>query len=134
LDLLDGEIQPAFFIGKGEQMAAPHIAHGIRVSTGSPFAEASVDFSNTSDNTIVSATAGQSIRVYRIFFVTSADTTITFKDGSTGLTGAITMFAGGAFVLDYQDLAWFVTTVGSAFVISQTGTAQISGRIWYQKP
>lgn len=116
-------------------MAAPHIGHGIVItgSSTSPFTEAAINFSSTSDNDVVAATANQTIRVFRLFFIASADTTITIKDGSTALTGAITLFAGGAFVLDYQDLAWFCTSAGNAFVISQTGTAQISGRIYYQK-
>ena len=116
-------------------MAVAHIGHGVLVtgSALSPFTESSVNFSGTSDNTIISGTANQTIRVFRIFFVASASTTITFKDGATALTGAITVFAGGAFLLDYQDLAWFTTSSGNGFVISQTGTAQISGRIWFQK-
>lgn len=94
-----------------------------------------ISFSSSGDNTVVSAVAGQSIRVYRMTFVVSADTVITIKDGaSTGLTGAMTFFAGGAYVLEWQDVPWYTTTTGNAFIINQTGTAQVSGRIEFQQP
>ena len=112
----------------------PFNVGAIKPSTSVTFTGASISFSDTGDNTVVAATAGQSIRVYRIFFVASADTTVTIKNGTTALTGEITVFAGGAFVLEYNEEPWFTTSAGSAFVLSQTGTAQISGRLEYQKP
>lgn len=97
------------------------------------FTEASIDFSNTGDNTVISAVAGKTIRIFRIFFVCSAATEITIKNGTTALTGAMSMGQNGGFTLDYQAEAWFTATAGNAFVISQSGTAQISGRIYYQQ-
>lgn len=115
-------------------MAAPLVGAGI-IPTGnaSCFTEAVIDFSNTGDNAVVSGSANQTIRVFRLFFVSSDATIITLKNGSTALTGAMTLSAGGAFVLDYQCEPWFRTTAGNGFIISQTGTAQISGRIYHQK-
>lgn len=96
---------------------------------------ATISFSSSGDNTVVAATAAQSIRVYRMTFVVSADTVITIKDGAgTSLTGAMTFFAGGAYVLEWSDVPWYTTTAGNAFIINQTGTAQVSGRVEYQKP
>lgn len=100
-------------------------------------AEQLIDASSTGDNTIVPGVTGQIVRVWQIFFVTSADTIITIKDGGTPLTGPITMLGGGSFVLDFvrgsreADQPWFTTSPGNAFIISQTGTAQISGRCYY---
>lgn len=93
-----------------------------------------ISFSNTGDNTVVAAVTNQSIRVYRLFFVVSADTNIVIKNGSTALTGTITMFAGGTFLLDVSREPWFTTTVGNAFVINQSGTANIGGKIDFQQP
>jgi hypothetical protein len=96
--------------------------------------EAAINFTATGDNTVVAGVAGQQIRVYRIFFVVSAATTITFKDGAgTNLTGAISMLANGSFVLDFDfdNHPWFTTSVGNAFVINQSGTAQVSGRVYF---
>lgn len=115
-------------------MAAADLGHGIVPTTSPhPLSTLAIDFSTTGANTVISATAGQTIRVFKIFFVANAQTDITIKDGSTALTGAMSMGANGGFTLDYDKIAWFVTSAGAAFVLSQSGTAQVSGRVYYQK-
>ena len=101
--------------------------------TTSGLSEAKIDLVATGDNTIIAAVAAQTIRVHRIFFVASAATTIIIKDGSTALTGAITVTAGGSFVLDMDGDPWFVCSTNTAFIINQSGTAQISGRAYYRQ-
>lgn len=104
-------------------------------------AETAIDFSASGDNAVVAAVAGQSVQVYQIFFVVSADTIITFYDGvgGTALTGPISMKANGSVVLDFvrgsreADQPWFRTTEGNAFIINQSGTAQVSGRVYYRQ-
>lgn len=93
-----------------------------------------VNTSSTGDNTLVAAVPSRTIQVYRMMIVVSAATVLTFKDGAgTNLTGPMTMTAGGSVVLDYDQgpLAWFATSAGNAFIVNQTGTAQISGRVGY---
>lgn len=97
----------------------------------SQLAEAIINFNGTGDNSIVAGVALQTIRIHRIFFVVGAATNIIFKNGATALTGAVPMLANGSFVLDYSGEPWFTTDAGSAFVINQSGTAQISGRVYY---
>jgi len=101
------------------------------VSALSNLLEISIDFTATGDNTIVAAVAGKAVRVYRIFFVLSAASDIVFKKGATALTGVIEMKEGGSVTLDFQDQPWFTTELGEAFVINQSGTAQVSGRLYY---
>lgn len=119
--------------------AAPLVDSGgnifiaFRKPTTSELAEAKIDFSTTGDNTIVAAVAAQTIRLHKIFFVVSADTNITIKDGASGLTGVITMKAGGSFVLDMDGDPWFTCSTNTALVINQSGTAQISGRVYYRQ-
>lgn len=117
-------------------MSSHTTGHGI-IPTGnaSSFTEVAINFSASGDNVIVAGTANQTIRVFRMFFVTSAATNITIYDGASGtaLTGAMAMGANGGFTLDYQNEAWFHTSAGNAFVINQSGTAQVSGRCYYQK-
>lgn len=99
-----------------------------------PFTTAKpVNFTATGDTAVVAAVAAQSVYVYRLFIVASAATTITIKDGvaGTALTGAMSIAAGGSIMLDMSGDAWFATTAGNAFVISQSGTAQISGAVYY---
>lgn len=93
---------------------------------------AAITFSNTGDNTVIAGVSGQTIRVWRLFFVVNAATNVTIKDGaSTSLTGAMAMAANGGFTLDLQGDPWFVTSSGNNFVVNQSGTAQISGTIYY---
>lgn len=97
----------------------------------SQLTEASIDFVSTGDNTLVAGVGGQSVKVYKLFFVASAATTVIFKSGATALTGAITLAAGGSVVLDFDAEPWFTTGTAAAFVLNQSGTAQISGRVYY---
>lgn len=84
------------------------------------------------DNILIPGVATQTTRVYRVFFVLSDNSNLVFADSTpTNLTGPITMYAGGSFVLDLQGEPWFTTAAGEDFVLNQTGTAQISGRIYY---
>src|SRR5260370_922492 len=70
-----------------------------------------ITFAASGDNTIVSAVANQIIQVYRIFFVVTATTNVTIKDGAgTALTGAMPLAANGALTLDTSGDPWFVTS------------------------
>lgn len=101
-------------------------------STATRYLEAAIDFSSSGDNTVIALVASKKIKVHRIFFVASSATNITIKDGaSTSLTGAMAMSANGGFTLDMQGDPWFTTTAGTAFIINQSGSAQVSGRIYY---
>lgn len=94
----------------------------------------SINANSTGDNTIIAAVANRNIHVYRMILVVDAATVLTFKDGAgTSLTGPISMSANGAIVLDYDQgpIAWFATSTGNAFIISQSGTAQMSGKASY---
>ena len=96
--------------------------------------DAVVSSNSTGNITVVAAVAGKEIHVYRLLIVVDAATVLTFRDGaSTNLTGAISMLANGSITLDYDggSKAWFSTTTGNAFVINQTGTAQVSGKASY---
>lgn len=100
-------------------------------STLTRYLEAAIDCSTTGDNTLIAAIAAKKIKVHRLFFVVSTATAITFKCGSTAQTGAMSMSANGGFTLDMQGDPWFTTAVLEDFILSQSGSAQISGRIYY---
>lgn len=97
----------------------------------SQLTEASIDFTATGDTSLVAGVGGQTVKVYKIFFVASAATVVTFKRAATALTGPITLAAGGSVVLDFDAEPWFTTGTAEAFVLGQSGTAQISGRVYY---
>lgn len=89
-----------------------------------------IDETGSASNTILPAPpAGKQNLIYKIWFVTTVDTTIQFKDGATDLTGAIDLPSGGSVMLDYDIEPWF-TTAG-AFIISNSASTQISGRVHY---
>lgn len=92
-----------------------------------------IAFSDTGDNILVSGATNKSVRVYRIFFTVSADTNLIVKNGVTALTGTITMYAGGTFVLDVSNEPWFIITSGNSFVINQSGTATVGGKFDYHR-
>jgi hypothetical protein len=102
-------------------------------------AEVAIDFSATGDNIVVPGVTGQTIRVWQLFLVVCADTNLVFKDGSTPFDGPLCMLANGSIVLDdnagtrQSDRPWFTTSPGNPFVINQTGSGQVSGRIYYTR-
>lgn len=101
-------------------------------------AEAAIDFSAPGDNVVVAAVAGAQVRVFQLFLVVDMATILTIKDGAgIDLTGPMDMVAHGSIVLDFvrgsreADQPWFTTSPGNAFIINQTGGAQVSGRLYY---
>jgi hypothetical protein len=93
-----------------------------------------ISASSSGDNTLVSGTASQTIRVFKLFLVCNAAVNIIFKDGaSTNLTGTMNMTANGGMTLDFDGEPWFVTSSGSAFVLNLSGAQQVSGTIYYIK-
>jgi len=93
--------------------------------------EVPIDFVATGDNTLVAGVAGASVRAYHLFLVVSAATTLTFKRGGTSLSGPMAMTANGSVVLDFVGQPWLTTADGEALVLSQSGTAQVSGQLGY---
>lgn len=101
------------------------------LNTNTRYLEAKIDCSANGDNTLIALVASKKIKVHRLFLVVSAATNITFKDGTTALTGAMAMSANGGFTLDMQGDPWFTGTAGTDFILNQSGSAQISGRVYY---
>ena len=102
-------------------------------------ANSPIDFSAVGDNVVV--TAGHPthrVKVWRIFFIVSAATTVTIKDGAgISLSGPMAMLANGSLVFDMipgtrnTDVPWFRTSPGNAFIINQTAGAQVSGTVYF---
>lgn len=91
-----------------------------------------VSFTSTGDNTVISAPASGSICVYGIFFTVNAATNITFKAGSTALSGAVVFSgSGSSMTLQINDEPYFYVPPGSNFIMNQSGTATVSGTVYY---
>lgn len=101
------------------------------IPTSDDLSEAVIDFSATGATTVIAGVSGQTIRVFRLFFIVGAATNVTIRDGATSLTGAENFAANGGQTLDHDGRPWFTTSAGNGFVLNQSGTAQISGRVYY---
>ena len=92
-----------------------------------------VDVTGTGDKTLVSATASQTTRVFRLFLVPDGTTNVVLKTGSTALTGQIPLTPNQGFVLDFDGEPWFVTGANEAFIVNSSAAVNIDGFIQYEK-
>lgn len=84
------------------------------------------------DNTIVGAITDQKIVVIALVLVTNADVVVTFKNGSTAVTGAMSLPADGdKIILPLNEEGWFETSVGAALVLNLSGTVAVDGCLTY---
>lgn len=90
-----------------------------------------INFSSSGDNEIVAAVTNKRILVHRLFIVCGAATDITFKRGSTALSGALPMAANGGITFDITGEPWFTTDLSEAFNINSSNAVQVSGTCYY---
>lgn len=111
-------------------MPGPKLAIDIHADAAD-LLSAAINFSATGDNVIVTGVANQIIRVWKIFFIVGASTNITYKDASTALSGALPFSANEGMVLDFDTKPWMTCQNGDSFILNQSGTAQVSGMVYY---
>ncbi len=97
--------------------------------------QTAINISVSGDSTLLAGRAGKQVRVYRLKLVTSAATTLTFKDGSsTTIDGPYVFPAGAAMVLDFTNInmpPWYITSAGNDLVLNSSTTVQIGGNLDY---
>lgn len=96
--------------------------------------QASIDINSSGDNTIVSAVAGERVRIYRLVLFPNAAVGLSLKDGaSTDMLPAMNLDAKQPFVLDSDNDGNFpyTTTAGNAFIINLDAASQVVGTVWY---
>ena|SRR5262252_3659271 len=102
----------------------------------SDFLEAAINCSTSGDNTIVSGTAGQTIRLYAWFFVVSAAVSIKWKDGTGDFTPPLPpmpFVAYGTWDKDPMGRPFFTTQAGNALTLNLSAAVQVSGRAYFTK-
>lgn len=100
----------------------------------SDFLEVAINCAASGDNTIVTGTASQSVRVYAFFFVVSAAVNVKWKDGAgTDFHPALPFTVAGAWDKDPMGRPWFTTQPGNALVLNLSAAVQVSGRLYYTK-
>jgi len=92
-----------------------------------------INCASSGDNILITGVNDKQTLNFRIFFTVAGATIITFKDGSTNLTGAMTFTAGGAMALDISGMPWFQMTRGNSFILNSSNPVQISGAVYYQQ-
>lgn len=101
--------------------------------------QAKIDVATSGDNTIVAAAADRKIRVINYFIVAAGAVTVQWKDGSTALTGAMTMSTGVPHQSSYSAVrgvgagydGHFDTSQNSALKLNLGGNVQVSGWVNY---
>jgi hypothetical protein len=96
---------------------------------------ASVSISSSGDNTVVSGTSSQTVRVYKLVLIAAGGVAVTIKDGaSTSLTGAMPLAANGAMAIDFNEgEPVFVTSSGNGFVVNLSAAVAVTGFVQYTK-
>lgn len=117
-------------------MSAPFV--GISIIPGTSalgnFTTAVINFSGSGDNDLVSAVANQTVRCFRLFIVVGGITNLTFKNGTTALTGPLPMAANGGITLDLiSPEPWFTASAGNALKLNSSNAVQVSGELWFQQ-
>ena len=85
------------------------------------------------DIPLVAAVGGKSVKLYRLLLFATNPTLITFKDGSTPLSGPIQLLESGSIVLDFSGDPWYQSSVGATLNINSSVATQISGTAWYEQ-
>ena len=99
-------------------------------TVGASVTQAPINFSGAGDNIIIGGVAGQRIKVLQFFFVLAAATNLTYKSGSTSLSGPLDFSSIGAQVQDFIQLP-MTCLIGDPFIINSTNAVQFGGTIWY---
>jgi hypothetical protein len=95
--------------------------------------QVAINVAASGDNALVTGTAAQTIRVFKVWLVALAAVSIKFRDGTTDLHPAIPLAAGGAMILDLDGEPWFTTTAAAALNLNLSTAVQVSGRLYYVK-
>ncbi len=111
---------------------APRFAIDIHADA-SDLLDMPVDFASTGDNVIIAGVADQVIRVWKLWFLCSAATNITFKEATINKSGAAPFSTNEGMVLDFDTKPWVTCASGDSFVLNQSGTAQVSGMVYYTR-
>ena len=98
-----------------------------------PLTQVPISMSASGHSTLVAGQPGKRVRVFRMKLIYQAATTIQFFDGPTELDNLV--FPGsGAMVLDFNTIdmpAWYQTSPGNDFIISNSNGVGLSGNFDY---
>lgn len=111
-------------------MPGPKLAIDIHADA-SDLLQLAISFSSSGSNQVIAGIAGQIIRVWKIFFIVSATTAITYQDGSNAVSGALGFSANEGMVLDFDTKPWVTCGISNAFNLNSSNAVQVSGTVYY---
>ena len=104
----------------------------VRTAAAPATLPAVINYSTSGDKTVIAAVAGKRIVVTGGLIVCGAAVTLTFKSGSTAITGPMTFAAGGGFGRDARpDSYLFRTEAGQALILNLSADAAVGGCLTY---
>lgn len=89
-----------------------------------------VSASSSGDNIVIAGVTGKRISVWALDLVLASSTTVTLKDASTALTGAMTLTQYTKPLVAGVPAYWTLG-VGDNFVVNLGTGVQVSGVVWY---
>lgn len=96
----------------------------------SPFLRAPIAVSSSGANNVLAAVTGKYYRIIAYTILVDSTVAITFKSGSTSLSGAMNVTAG---IAQPEVLTGCMqTAVGEAFVMTLGGAVGVNGYVVYQ--
>lgn len=91
---------------------------------------ADIDAAASGANAVIAAVSGKSIRVMCYTVIAAADITITWKSGTTAISGAMDLPAKGG-ASPASPLGMMRTAEGEALNLTLSGAVQVSGHVGY---
>jgi hypothetical protein len=82
------------------------------------------------DLVIQPATFNFSTKLYRLVLMFAGPTNLTFKDGTTPLSGPMPFIANQGLVLDFSGDPWYEGSLNTDFIINSSVGVQMSGSAW----
>lgn len=110
-------------------------AVGLTKLNGTQLTRQTVNITTATTTAIVTATASQAVRVYKMVLnVAAAQTLNIISSGGTSLVGAAMSFgANGGLVLDFDGEPWYVSVTGEGLSFVTTTTGAVTGTVYYRK-
>lgn len=113
--------------------AGTNLIGKVEEQLANPVKRAKISFTAAADNTIVAAVTGKKIQVRSYAFTVAAEVNLTWKSGSTAISGA--MDFGGTDeprgISRYLGKYPIETVAGEALVLTNVGAGQVSGDLTY---
>lgn len=88
---------------------------------------------SSGDTSVIAAVSSKHIRVLSIMAVAAAAVNIFFRDGAAGtqLSGTAYLAANGGFVLPFNPVGWFQTSVTTALYVNLSGAQNVGITVVY---